>query len=259
MNQGLLRITNLIAIVVTVGVNALANIVPFNGQTTGEISDRFPSYIVPAGFTFSIWGVIYASLLAFAVAQAFPGWLERPLFRRVGWLFVLTCIANSAWVVLWHYEFFGTTLLVMLALLVTLLAIYVRLDADRGRASRLEYLLAAVPFSIYLGWITIATIANTTVVLIDAGWGGWGIAPEVWAVLLLVVAMGIVGAICLARADVAYSAVALWSFGGVVVGQSATPLVAWTATLAAVLSAIVLVIAIVRRRGPGTPFAASPA
>ena len=129
----------------------------------------------------------------------------------------------------------------MLVLLVTLLAIYLRLDAVRDSASRGERLAVAVPFSLYLGWITIATIANVTVVLLAFGWSGSGIAPEVWAAGLVVVAASIVGAIALMRVDIAYTSVGVWAFAGVVAGQWATPIVAWTAVAAAVWSIVALV------------------
>jgi hypothetical protein len=196
---------------------------------------------VPAGFTFGIWSVIYTGLMVFAAVQALPGWRERPLVRSVGSLFLVTCIANTAWIVLWHYEYYLATLLVMLVLLATLLAIYLRLDAVRDTASRGERLAVAVPFSLYLGWITIATIANATVVLLALGWNGSGIAPEVWAAGLVVVAASIVSAIAVKRVDIAYTSVGVWAFAGVAAGQWATPIVAWTAVAAAVWSIVMLV------------------
>lgn len=239
--QRLFIVVNMIALGVTIAVNALANILPLNGQTTGEISNRFASYIVPAGFTFGIWSVIYVGLMVFAAVQALPGWRDRALVRSVGPLFLVTCVANTAWIVLWHYEYYPATLLVMLVLLATLLAIYLRLDAVRDSASRGERLAVAVPFSLYLGWITIATIANATVVLLAVGWSGSGIAPEVWAAGLVVVAAGIVSAIALLRVDIAYTSVGVWAFAGVAAGQWATPIVAWTAVAAAVWSIVALV------------------
>ena len=240
--HSLIPFVNIVALGITIAVNALANIIPLNGQTTGEISDRFASFFVPAGFTFGIWSVIYLGLTLFAAGQALPGWRDRALVRRIGPLFLVSCIANTAWIVLWHYERYLATLAVMLVLLVTLLAVYLRLDADRSSATRGERLLVAVPFSLYLGWITIATIANATVVLLALGWNGAGIAPENWAAALVVVAAGIVGAIALTRADIAYTAVGVWAFAGVAAGQWPSPIVAWTAVAAAVWSIVALAI-----------------
>jgi hypothetical protein len=256
--QSLFILVNIIALGVTIAVNALANILPLNGQTTGEISNRFASYIVPAGFTFSIWSVIYVGLTVFAAVQALPGWRDRALVRSVGSLFLATCVANTAWIVLWHYEYYLATLLVMLVLLATLLAIYLRLDAVRDSATPGERLAVAVPFSLYLGWITIATIANATVVLLALGWSGAGIAPEVWAAGLVVVAAGIVGAIALMRVDIAYTSVGVWAFAGVAAGQWATPIVAWTAVAAAAWSIVALVIGW-RRQRAGQPLRPLPA
>jgi hypothetical protein len=102
------------ALVVTILVNGLANALPLNGQLTGEISDRFRVYFVPAGYVFAIWGVIYLSLLGFVVYQFLPAQRDHPRLRRIGAWFALSCAANSAWLVLWHYEYFGMTVLVML-------------------------------------------------------------------------------------------------------------------------------------------------
>ena len=96
------QVVNLLATVATITINGLANALPLNGQTTGEISDRFDVYFVPAGYVFSIWGLIYLALSAFAVYQALPAQRENPHLRRIGYLFALSCVANSAWIFLWH-------------------------------------------------------------------------------------------------------------------------------------------------------------
>jgi len=167
---------NLLAVIVTIGVNGLANALPLNGQTTGEISDRFQVYFVPAGYVFSIWGLIYLGFTAFAVYQALPAQRDNPRLQRIGYLFALSCLANIAWLFLWHYEIFLLTLVAMVALLLLLVAIYLRLDINRVRVNRAERWLVHIPFSIYLGWITVATIANVTSVLDYLNWSGWGIS-----------------------------------------------------------------------------------
>lgn len=158
-------------------VNALASALPLNGQTTAEISDRFDVYFVPAGYVFSIWGLIYLGLLAYTIFQALPAQQENPRLRRTGYLYVLSCAANIAWLFLWHYEQFVFSLLAMGILLLLLIAIYLRLGIGRMPVRAVETWLVRVPFSIYLGWITVATVANATDVLDYLNWDGWGSAP----------------------------------------------------------------------------------
>ena len=254
MNKDRLRQgVNVLAVLATIAVNGLANALPLNGQTTGEISDRFDVYFVPAGYVFSIWGLIYLGLLAFAVYQALPGQRDNARLRRVGYLFALSCLANMAWLFLWHYEQFPLTLVAMLALLLLLIAIYLRLDIGRARVSRAETWLVNIPFSIYLGWITVATIANVTSLLDYLNWNGWGISPEVWAVIMLVAGLGIASAVSLTRGDVAYMLVIMWAYAGIAVKHMATPLVARTAWVTMALVALAMIVGVVlqarRRRG----------
>jgi hypothetical protein len=239
---------NLLATVVTIVVNGLANALPINGQTTGEISDRFRVYFVPAGYVFSIWGLIYLALIAFAIYQALPGQRENPHLRRISYLFALSCVANSAWIFLWHYEFFELTLVAMFGLLLLLIAIYLRLNVGRARVSTAEKWLVHIPFSIYLGWITVATIANVTSVLYYLNWDGWGIRPEVWAVIMLVVGAGIASAVSISRGDVAYVLVIVWAFIGIAVKHTDTPIVAITAGLMALIVALTLLVGVPRNK-----------
>ena len=241
------QILNAIALILVLSVNGLANALPLNGKTTGQISDQFPVYFVPAGYVFSIWGLIYLGLIAFAVYQALPAQRDNPRLRGIDHLFLLSCAANAAWIVLWHYELFAFTLLAMGTLLLSLIAIYVRLGIGRARTSPAERWLAAVPFSVYLGWVTVASIANVTTVLYWAGWSGWGIDPQAWAVLMMVAGVVITTAVCLSRADLAYPLVIVWAYVGIAVKQSDAPTVSYAAIAMAMLVALVMVIAFVRR------------
>src|SRR4030043_1548582 len=184
-----------LTILATIVVNVLANALPINGQNTGAISDRFQVYFVPAGYVFSIWGVIYIGLIALATFQALPSQRENPRMRSTGWWITLGGLANIAWIFLWHYEQFPLTLIAMMVLLGTLIITYLRLGIGRSTAPAAEKFAARVPFSIYLGWITVATVANVTSWLYFLNWDGFGIAPEVWmwfvraAVLVMAVLM----------------------------------------------------------------------
>ena len=244
------QIITVIGVVATIAINALANIVPFNGQQTGAISDRFAIYFVPAGYVFSIWGLIYLGLIAFAAYQARPAQRENPRLRRIGGLFALASVANIVWIFLWHYEVFPATLAVMLVLLGSLIAIYLRLGTGRSPVSRAETWMVRVPFSVYLGWITVATVANATQLLYFLGWNGGAIGPEVWTVIMLAVAVGLAWLMAITRRDVAYLLVLVWAFIGIATKHAGTPVVstaAWIAT--ALVAAAVVWSALPRRSG----------
>ena len=256
MNKNVLRQSvNVLAVIATIVINGLANALPLNGQTTGEISDRFQVYFVPAGYVFSIWGLIYLGLIVFAVFQALPAQRDNPRLCRIGYLFAVSCLANIAWLFLWHYEQFPLTLLAMLSLLVLLIAIYLRLGIGRIAASSAEKWLVHIPFSVYLGWITVATIANVTSLLDYWNWGGWGISDEAWAIIMLVSGGGIASAVNLTRGDTAYMLVIIWAFVGIAVRHTETP-VATAAWVVTVLAVLVLVAGIVlgrrKRQQPAT-------
>lgn len=254
MNKDLIRqIVNVLAVIAMITINILANALPINGQNTGEISDLFPVFFVPAGYVFSIWGLIYIGLLAFAFYQALPAQRENPRLRKIGYWFALSCLANSVWIFLWHYNLFPLSLLVMLVLLGSLLVIYLRLDIGRTRVSTVERWCVNIPFSVYLGWITVATVANVTDVLYDLGWNGFGIAPETWAVIMLIIAAGLGVAMAVTRRDVAYLLVLVWAFAGIGVKQAAVPLVATTAWIVTALMIFMIFYAVIARKGQASP------
>lgn len=234
MNRDVIRqIVTVTTAVLMITANILANALPINNLTTGEISDSFPVLFVPAGYVFSIWGVIYLGIVAFMVYQALPAQRENPRLRRAGYWFALGSVANSIWIFLWHYQQFALSLVAMLVLLASLILSYLRLDIGRVSARGAEKWAINAPFSIYLGWITVATVANVTVVLYDAGWNGFGLAPQTWAVIMLIVATVVAALVIFTRRDVAYSVVIIWAFVGIVVKQAAEPSVAITAGLMA--------------------------
>lgn len=235
------------AVLVTIIVNALANILPLNGITTGEISDQFPVYFVPAGYVFAIWGVIYLGLVAFAVYQVLPAQRDNPRLRAASWPFLVSCLANIAWLFLWHYQQFVWTILAMGILLAALIAIYLLLAAGGEGVPPAERWLARLPFSIYLGWVSVATIANASDVLYFIGWKGWGIPPAVWAVAMLVIAACLTWAMALTRGDWAYGLVIIWAFVGIAVKQARAPLVANAALLLAGACAAVVALGPIRR------------
>jgi benzodiazapine receptor len=251
MSKNTLRqYVNLLVAIVTIVFNGLANALPLNGQTTGEISDRFQVYFVPAGYVFSIWGLIYIGWLAFAVYQFLPAQRDNPRLKRIGYLFALSGIANMAWLLLWHYEYFALTVVVMFTLLLLLIAIYLRVQIGKVHVATIERWCVDIPFSVYLGWITVATIANVTALLSYLQWDGWGISPEVWTLIMLTAGVCIASAISLTRRDTAYNLVIIWAFVGIAVNHAGVPIVATGAWVTAALVGLMLILGVfVLRRG----------
>jgi hypothetical protein len=215
----ILSILNLLGFLGTVVVNALANILPINGVTTGELSDRYPSLFVPAGLTFAIWGVIYVLLAIFVVYQLIPS-VRRDaqkvdFVQRIGPLFFISSLANIGWIFAWQYQILPLSMVLMLVLLGCLLAIYLRMNIGKSEATKAEKYSVHLPFSVYLGWITIATIANVTALLVDINWGRWGLGEQFWAVAVIIVGIAIALSVLLTRKDIYYCLVVDWALLGI--------------------------------------------
>lgn len=228
-----IQILNIVFTLVTITVNGLANALPLNGQGTGEISDRFAIYFVPAGYVFSIWGLIYLGLIAFMVYQALPSQRDNALLKRISPAYWVTSIANTAWIFLWHFEFFPLTLIAMLSILASLLFIYRHISVERSGFNNAKKWFIQLPFSIYLGWISVATVANVSQVLYFLEWNAWGIDPVAWTVIMLAIATILGLLISLRESDIAYVLVLIWAFIGIANKQSIEPTVATSAWIAA--------------------------
>jgi len=239
---------NALALASTLVVNGLASGLPLNGQTTGQISNRFDVYFVPASYVFSIWGLIYAALIAFVVYRLLPAHRDSDAVARIGAAFALSCAANIAWIFFWHYELFVLALIAMLAMLATLVAIYLRLDIRRATVTWNERWFVHAPFSLYLGWISVATVANTTQLLDYLQWSRWGLAAETWMMIILAVVVGLAGTVAWQRRDVIYLLVLVWALAGIAVKQSAVSLVANGAWAAAGIIAVFAVLSLFRAR-----------
>jgi len=249
--QWLVPLTTLATIV----VNGLANALPIAGRLTGDISDSFPVLITPAGYVFAIWGLIYLGLAAYAVWQALPAQAGNPRARALAVPVSVGNLANLAWILLWHHLWIGTSLIAMLVLLVTLMLVYLRLrpfpetGLARGDVTRAERIVARGTFSVYLGWITVATVANVTIALYDAGWDGGFLPWQAWGVVTLVVATAL-GARMLRRfRDLPYAAVLVWAFVGIVVAQSSSTFVAAAAVIGALLLVFLAVVGVREAQG----------
>jgi hypothetical protein len=236
-----LKAVNILGFVLVIVVNALANVIPLGGNTTAEVSEASPTLITPAGYVFSIWGVIYALLLVFTFYQAYVA-REAPFLSKISVLFLLSSLVNVFWLFLWHYEQIVPSVVLMFLLLANLIAIYLRLQIGKSKVSLNERLCVHLPFSVYLGWISIAAIANVASALVAVNWDGWGIPPVTWASLLIAIALVVTLAVIATRKDVAYSLVILWALGGIIVDQAAYQSIVQTAEVSAVIVVVALAV-----------------
>jgi hypothetical protein len=217
----LLKISNLLGFVVMLTVNSLSNSLPINGKTPGQLSDQYQNFFVPAGGTFSIWGIIYSWLLVFMgtiLVSFFNKSLARkidPLIEKTGWFFIGTCILNISWLFAWHYEFVGLSVLVMLAFLATLILTNLTIGSGLQKANATEKWLFHAPMGIYQGWISIATIANVTALLIKTNWQGWGIAPENWAIIMILIGSAVAVAVIFKTNNIFHGFAVLWALVGI--------------------------------------------
>lgn len=241
-NKAFLPILVLVITLATIAINGLANALPINGLNTGEISDRFPVYFVPAGYVFSIWGLIYLALLGYSIYQALPAQWENQRLRAIAPLYILSGLANISWILLWHYLQINISPIAMLVLLASLIAIYLRLEIGRKSFKAVETLLVNLPFSLYLGWISVATIANITTVLYNIEWSGWGISPVAWTVIMLIVGGVLAGIVQLTRRDLVYNLVFVWAFIGIAVKHENTQAVMLTSYI---IAGLILLLAII--------------
>ena len=226
-----LQITNVVGFIAVIAVNILANALPINGKTTGELSDSYPNLFVPAGYVFAIWGVIYLLLLMFTVYQASPKRRGAQFLGKIGYLFGISCVANVVWIFLWHYELVFLSLVAMFTFLGSLILIYLRLDIGRGEPLREERLYVHLPFSVYLGWITVAPIANVVAALVSINWDGFGLGEVTWTVAMISIAVILTLLNIQTRVDIGYALVIVWALGGIIVKQIVIQSIVTTAGL----------------------------
>ena len=239
-----------------IAANAAANALPLNGRTTGEVSLAYSNLFTPAGVTFSIWGVIYL-LLGGHVLYQFGLFRDRPdtpadtaLLNRVGVLFALSSLLNTAWIFAWHYDLIPLSALLLVAILtcLALISITIRRANPTGR----QRWFVAVPFGVYFGWSTVAVVANITVLLVYWKWNGFGISAPVWTVIIVLVAMAIGTVTMLRNRDIAYGLALIWAFIGILIRQTSDLSGQYPAIIAAVVVSLLVFVGaealIIRRR-----------
>ena len=249
-----------IAFLLMVTVNVLANLLPINGVRTEEVSAAYGNLFTPAGFIFSIWGLIYLLLALYILFQI--GFFRKGeqtdpgLLNQVGFFFILSSLANVAWIFSWHYGAIFLSVLWMAVILICLIFIAIALQGVR--LSPREKFFLRLPFSVYFGWITIATIANITTLLVYWGWKGWGLSEAFWTILILLVGVAIGSATMLRFRDAVYGLVLIWAYMGILVRHIAELHAQYPSVIIGVslsLALLVVVVAILLHNSYGNRYA----
>lgn len=236
----MLRYITLLFFGAMVYVNYLANALPINGKTIGQVSNGYPNLFVPSGITFAIWGVIYLMLTAYCVVQFLPS--SKEMAERIGWIFIISCVFNALWIIAWQYQKLTLSLLIMLGLLISLIMINLQLK-------ELSMGVLKAAFGIYLGWICIATIANVTALLVDTGWGGIGISQEAWAIMLIAIGTMIVAFAVMRLNNPFIGLSVVWAFAGIIIKRSADyRSIVIAAALAILLMSVVIILSFLGKR-----------
>ena len=216
----IIRIVTALTFVGMVAVNAMANILPINGVNTGQVSDSYANLFAPAGLTFAIWGLIYLLLAAYTLYQTGlfqdrQSPLAENLGNKTGIAFSISSLANIAWIFAWHYDQIPLSMILMLIILACLA--YISLVLKAGPLTGRDRLFIRLPFGVYFGWITVATIANATTLLVYLGWNRFGLPEQIWSILILIIGALIGSATMIRNRDLAYGLVLLWAYAGILV------------------------------------------
>ena len=245
-------LANALTLVGVLVVNGMAGAGTLSGESIGVLANRYASYLLPAGYVFGIWSLIYLALLVFVGDQLLPGRRDAPVVERVGWGWVINGVLNVAWVVLFSFGLFGAALVVMVLLLVDLVVLHVRITEGPEPLGLRDRLVVRWPFDLYLAWISVALIANTAQYLTYLDWGGWGISGEVWSVVMMGVATALGGVMALRRRAWIFPLVVAWAVWGIGVRYVDLPLLRSGAIAFAAVS-IVLAVAGLRVRHRPAP------
>lgn len=222
----IIKLAVLVSVLTMFVVNILSNVLPINGLTTAEISNAIQIYFVPAGYVFSIWGLIYIGIVIYLISM-FTKFTKEDM--AIAPFVIASSLANTIWIFMWHYQLIYLSVIFMLVILASLIVVALKLNKPDVS------LVKKTPFNIYLGWISVASIANIAGALYTANWNGFGISPEIWSAIMLVIATGL-AVLALIKKNIAYSLVILWAVIGIVVKfQGVSNIVAITATLSVIV------------------------
>ena len=235
-----LRWVNLVIFVLMVGLNYYAGYFEINGNTVGTVSDTIPSLFTPSGYVFSIWAIIYTGLAAFVIYGVNKKQQDNPLYDRIGPWFLINSFFNMAWLVVWLNEMWLVSFVLMLAILGTLIITYVRLNAHREDIRGKDFWFILAPFSVYLAWISVATIANTSVIFVANGFTELGVNGTFWTVIMMIVAALLSNLMVGLRRDWFFSWVVIWAIIGIGVANSGNLPIVITSIAVAVEQVFVL-------------------
>lgn len=248
MNDRLRQVLVVFVTVTLIVMNGLSNVRVFGPQTNGDVSNKYNTLITPAGYAFSIWGVIFLGLLGFAIYQALPAQRHNPRFRSAGPWYIISALANAVWSPIFNQEWIGGALVVILIMFISLfmvmeaLRINPRTDMAMMRPVKAaETWLVRVPFSIYLGWLTVATILNITLWFRANSFDLSGVSEPVWAVGVLILGL-MVGTVLYNRyRSTAFILVFTWAYAAIAVKQSTMPIVQLAAGAGAVVAVLLAI------------------
>ncbi len=238
-----IAIATLFAILATLTINVLSNFFPLKGANIGKISNTILQgvLITPANYAFAIWGLIYIGLIAYGIYQLRPTQRRDPTLQRVDILLIVACVAQIVWVYLFTMRFFWLSVVAMLVILLALIGAYLQLGVGKVRVLRDRQWLAHIPLSIYLGWISVATVVNIASALYISNWDGWGISSTNWTAIMLVVATAIASIVTIQRADIAFNCVFIWAYIAIAIRHLNNPIILTTAVLGAIVLGALIV------------------
>jgi hypothetical protein len=237
------QVTTLVAIAGSIAINTISNIFPLNGFNIGTLSNTLfaPVHITPANYAFAIWGVVYLGLIAFGIYQLHPDRRQHPRLRSSGYLLAIACLSQCLWIYLFLNRQFLLSIVAMLGILLPLMGMYYRLGIGQQSVSRQEQWFLQVPISIYLGWISVATILNVANALYSINWNGWGIDPIVWTAIMMLVSAALGAVVMLQRHDFAFTLTIVWALVAISVRQFTVPLIVTTGGLASIVLVLLVV------------------
>ena len=250
---GLLQLLNICSYLLMIVINAFADLIPIGGNTSAEVSVRYSNHFLPSPITFLIWPLIYLLLLLFSIYQAGTLFQQNKtgvsnkeiVAGKIGMLFILSCLLNSSWLLAWHFHQIGLSAIIMIILLITLILIHQRLSIAITPVDENERTFVWLPFSIYLGWISIACMSNIAAWLVSVGWNGFGVAQSWWAIALVVLGTLISVLMIFKRHNVFFGLTVIWAFAGIALKQFQESGKWNNIALSALLSSFLLLILIV--------------
>lgn len=233
-----LQILNGFALLLTIAVSYISNTGILNGNTMASVSNKYRNLFTPAGYAFSIWGLIYLGMLGFVIYYGRslfkPAQKEDTTVQEVGWWFIISCLANMSWVLLWLYDYTLLSVLMMVVLLFSLLKIVFNLKMELHNVPLKKFLFLWWPFCFYSGWVSVALIANIAAYLKKIDWDGFGISEVNWTVTMIVVAALINIFMIWNRNMREYALVGVWSLVAIAY-QNEVKMVYWTAIVMAII------------------------